>query len=275
MARGAEKPPSRELRRLTTRIDVGIGLFARARKSAGYMPTWPLRHAWMLSNVACRHAEATVLLAQTDVVLAPAGWVSARATVEAAAQFLWLLEPKDEFERQARWLALMYEGGRFGQRKEVAHFEGLRQRSIGLEQIADRFAVELPDGYSIPQMPGVMKILPKFGPRLASFYVDASQYAHAAEWATAAYSREHRDDPEHGDYTEYGDFVTELDWARPLWIAWEAFRVTAATLIVIEDKQPLPDHLGHVDHQIEQARQQFLDSLDLWDRDDDESGAAE
>ena len=214
-----EKPPSRELRRLAVRIDAGIGGFALARGGAARWPSWPLRHAWMLSNVALRHAEATVVLAQTDVVLAPAGWATARAAVEAAAAFLWLLEPTDDSERQGRWLALLYEGGRFGQRNEMTGYDGVRARSLSIEEVADRYALTLPEGYVVPNMPGVMAILPKYGPRLASFYVTASQYAHAAEFATASYFREH------SDSTEYHDFVTELDWAQPVWMAWEAFRV--------------------------------------------------
>lgn len=257
--RTAEKPPSRELRRLTVRIDAGIGGFALARGGAARWPSWPLRHAWMLSNVALRHAEASVVLAQTDVVLAPAGWATARAAVEAAAAFLWLLEPSDDEERQCRWLALLYEGGRFGQRNDMMVYDGVRARSVSIEEVADRYALTLPEGYVVPNMPGVMAILPKHGPRLASFYVTASQYAHAAEFATASYCRED------SDSTEYDDFVTELDWAQPLWMAWEAFRVTAATLIVKEGGEPLPDHLGLVDQQIHTARQEFLAGLNLWD----------
>ena len=100
--------PTRELRRLVTRIDYGLGQYAAARGTWALNSKWEaLRYGWSLSNLALRHAESTVTLARTDMALAPSAWVTARAATEAAARCIWLLQPEDEWQREARWLEAM------------------------------------------------------------------------------------------------------------------------------------------------------------------------
>ena len=79
--------PTRELRRLATRIEHGLGRYAAERGNWATTSKWEaLRYGWSLSNLALRHAESTVSLAKTDMVLAPSAWVTARAATEAAAR---------------------------------------------------------------------------------------------------------------------------------------------------------------------------------------------
>src|SRR5690242_19547695 len=103
--------PTRELRRLATRIDFALGQYLTARGNCALTSVFEApRHGWTLSNLALRHAEATLVLAKTDMALAPTGWVAARAATETAAKCLWLLQPEDEWQREARWIALLREG---------------------------------------------------------------------------------------------------------------------------------------------------------------------
>lgn len=247
--------PTRELRRLATRIDYGLGRYLGERGNWALTSEWEaLRYGWSLSNLALRHAEATVMLAKNDMVLAPSAWVTARAATEAAARCLWLLQPDDEWQREARWLALLYEGARLGKRRETKDMPTLVSRSESIEEFAEAVAAKLPEGVSVPGMDSIQSILAAEGEGLASFYVMASQYTHATELATSSW-RENL-----GIDAVYGEFFGAKDWLQPLWMAYLSFRVTALRLIELEGDGPNAI-LELVDHQADEAREAFAASL--------------
>lgn len=246
--------PSRELRRLALRIDVGCGRFLAARGSWALSTQWEsLRHAWSLSNLSLRNAEATVLLAGSDLVMLPAAWATTRAAVEAAGRCLWLIQPSDVWEREARWLALMEEGARLGEREEVRQLSSAAPSSQAMRRFVDAVKAKLPDGVVVPGSPSIQTFLRGEGEALALFYVLASQYVHAAEFGT----RQWRDGL--GVDAGYGEHVNEIDWHWPLWMSWLAFRVTAVRLMEEQGRQITPD-LALVDNQIIEAREAFIAS---------------
>ncbi|TDK25843.1 hypothetical protein E2F48_11515 [Arthrobacter crusticola] len=247
--------PSRELRRLATRIDYGLGRYLAERGSWALTSEWEApRYGWSLSNLALRHAEATLTLARTDMVLAPSAWVTARAATEAAARCLWLLQPEDEWEREARWLALLHEGVRLGDRKETKDVPTLAAQSKRMKEFAEAVAAKLPEGMAVPGMDSIQSILAAEGEGLALFYVMASQYTHATEHATRFWRVNLGIDASHGE------FVGAKDWLQPLWMSYLSFRVTALRLIELKGEDPSAV-LGLADHQAGEARDAFVASI--------------
>lgn len=246
------KEPSRELRRLATRIEVGIGIYLSGRDAdAALGSEWEsLRYAWTLTNLAVRHAEATALLARTDAVLAPTAFVTARAAMETAARTLWLLEPDDSWEREARWLALLREGARLGTRHQVADDAVVRARAETIGAFADAVEAKLPEGVNVPGTPSADAILARYGTGLDSFYVIASQFMHGAELATRSYR------VNVGNAAEYGELSTLHDWILPLSHAWQA--ATAGVLRLMQASgASVPPAFGRVERQVQEALTDF------------------
>ena len=247
--------PTRELRRLVTRIDYGLGQYAAARGTWALNSKWEaLRYGWSLSNLALRHAESTVTLARTDMALAPSAWVTARAATEAAARCIWLLQPEDEWQREARWLALLHEGARLGNRKETKGMPALVAESELIKEFAEAVAAKLPEGVTVPGMDPIKSILAEEGDGLALFYVMASQYTHATELATRSWR------VNLGTDAAYGEFSGARDWQHPVWMAYLSFRVTALRLIDLKGDGPSP-MLELADHQADEAREAFAAAL--------------
>lgn len=249
--------PSRELRRLATRIDFGLGRYLLARGHEAVGSRWEsLRHAWTLSNLTLRQAESVCVLAKTDEVLLPAGWVTARAALETAARLVWLLEPEDEWGREARWLALLQEGARLDARNEVLTLRGRNTPTTTLKDFADLVTAKLPDGVKVPGIPPITSMLEtQQGVGLVGLYAVASQFTHGAELA----SRQWRTNL--GVDAGYGEVVSSLDWVIPLSAAFQAFRVTTTTLMRAVDK-PLPQDVALVEQQINKAREALIDAAD-------------
>lgn len=250
-----EQEPTRELRRLVTRIDYGLGRYAAARGNWALNSKWEaLRYGWSLSSLALRHAESTVMLAKTDMVLAPSAWVTARAATEAAARCIWLLQPEDEWQREARWLALLHEGARLGDRKETKDIPALVAESQLIKEFAEAVTAKLPEGVSVPGMDSIQSILAAEGSGLALFYVMASQYTHATELATRSWR------VNLGTDADYGEFSGARDWLHPVWMAYLSFRITAMRLIELKGEGPSAV-LELADHQADEAREDFAAAL--------------
>jgi hypothetical protein len=249
--------PSREVRRLAVRIDFAMSRFLKARGNDAVGSKWESdRHAWTLSNLSLRHAEAVCVLARTDEVLLPAAWATARSAMESAARSLWLLEPKDSWEREARWLALVYEGARLDDRIEVSQLYGGGQLAPGAKQFADAVSAMLPSGVTVPGVPGIKYMLEPHGAALVGLYAVASQYTHAADLA----ARQWRTNL--GVDAAYGEFVTSSAWLMPLWVGWQAFRATALTLMGATGTEALDAALLLIDRQVNEARDELARSVE-------------
>jgi hypothetical protein len=245
--------PSRELVRLATRMEWGMSQYATARGAAASGSKWEaFRHAWTLSNLTLRHAEATALMARTDVAHLPTAWVTARAATESAAKCLWLITPDDEWEREARWVACLEEGARLATRPQLAGFEGLLENSESLRKFAADVRALLPDGVVIPRVPSADAMLQTIAPGLAGFYVIASQFMHGAELATQTF-RAHL-----GNAAEFGERSREDLWVAPLRNSWNAFRSTAREIAAITETV-LEEKVRLVDNQVDEAFQSLYD----------------
>jgi hypothetical protein len=238
--------PIPELRRLATRLDYGLGQYLAARGPAGLNTKWEApRYAWTLSNSVLRHAEATITLAKSDMVLAAPAWATARAAVETAVRCLWLLRPEDEWEREARWLALLNEGARLGTaRKEMASRHSVVARSTSIKEFSDAVTALLPPGIRVPGTPTTASMLEDAGKHLPAFYALASQYTHGAELA-ATLTRKNL-----GTQAIYGEFSSAADWCEPLITSYKSFCATAVCLMDFSEVEA-PPTLSVADRQIE------------------------
>ena len=176
----------------------------------------------------------------------PSAFVTARAAVETAARCIWLLQPDDVWEREARWLALLHEGGRLGTRSQLAGDLTRRTQSESIRDFASAVEARLPPGTRIPGTPSADKLLREFGTDLDHFYVIASQYSHGAELATRAYRANL------GTDAEYGEVANLADWLYPLSHAWQA--ATAGVIRLMQVTQvPFTPVLRRVENQVEEA----------------------
>lgn len=221
--------PPKEVHELADAVDVSCGTLLELRGNWAVSTQWeaPL-HAWTLSNHALRNAEATVLMAQNDLVLFPAASATARVAMEGAGRCAWLIKPTDPWEREARWIALMDEGGRLSNRDGLPEGSPLANRAKSVAEFAAQVRSLMPPGYPVPGIPGVKTLFEDFAPRVYAYYIESSQHVHAAELTTGQWRNRLRTS---GLLTET---VTSLQWLAPLWMAWQAFRLTARRLISLQ-----------------------------------------
>jgi hypothetical protein len=247
--------PTRELRRLATRIDFALRQYLSVRGNSALKSEFEApRHGWTLSNLALRHAEATLALAKTDMVLAPTAWVTARAALESAAKCLWLLQPDDVWQREARFVAFLTEGIRI-KREETEGLPHIVAQSASIEEFRDGVSAKLIEkGIPVQKMDTMKNILLAEDVGLAQFYVLASQYTHALELGTRSYRKDL------GTKAVYGEFVEAKDWIQPVWMAYSSFRVTALRLIDLKGDDP-GEILELADRQVAEARDDFLAAL--------------
>ncbi|MGZ6583153.1 MAG: hypothetical protein ACXVHX_02240 [Solirubrobacteraceae bacterium] len=126
-----------------------------------------------------------------------------------------MLEPEDEWAREARWLSLVEEGARLGERREMAAWPGIAAQSEVMRSFSEAVAAKLPAGTSVPRTPTVKQMLEGHGDAFLGFYALASQYAHGAELATRQWR------VNLGVDAAYGDFADTRGWALPLLSAWQ------------------------------------------------------
>ena len=257
--------PSRELSRLAGRLEWAFVAYASAQGVESLAPEWEApRYAWTLSKLIVRHAEATTLMARTDVAHAPSAWVTARACVETAARSLWLLDPDGEWEREARWLAFLKEGARLGKQEHVSWLQMVVDRSQQISGFANAVESKLPDGIVVPtRIPTTHQMLAPLDPALDAFYAIASQFTHGAEYATGMFRSNL------GTDAIFGEGSSEADWIIPLRHVWQAFRATSVRLFEVGGTNAASEQLLLADEKVKEAFQAFIDVLDLPDPDPD------
>jgi hypothetical protein len=158
------------------------------------------------------------------------------------------------WEREARWLALLEEGARLGERPDLANVPSASSGAESIREFTDAVKAKLPQGVTVPGTPSIVKILRKEGDGLAAFYVYASQYVHATEYSTRQWRANL------GVDAAYGERIELEGWQWPLWMAWLAFRITAVRLIEVKG-DAIPAALQLVDNQVIEAREVLAASL--------------
>lgn len=215
--------------RVANLIDEAVELYVREYSHIVRGEKWEAPLEAVAQSVLCiRNIEAVAILARTDEVLAPAAWANARNAFEVALRVIWLLYPRDRFESEMRWLALIAEWERFHERRvrNPISSDEMRHRAMADQIHALSKVVEerVPFGYSpVTGIPSVEAMLEETKtPALKAVYIEASQFLHGTMAATSLYRQRHP-----SGEREVGEFTTVANWLLPLRISWLSFKEMA------------------------------------------------
>jgi hypothetical protein len=200
-------------------LDAMVGAYARALTNWDGDRTYeaPIE-AFCLLKLCARYAESIHSLARQDLDFLPAAHVVARALLEAGCKAIWLLQPKDVFEREARWTARLLEGAKHYQKLASAkspnslvskHYQQLadshRSFAHDLKQLLLREKV------SIPEYPSFWKVAKNSSIReIYPLYCFLSAYTHAGFAAVDNYRSGL------GRAKKFGDSAKPADWLGPI-----------------------------------------------------------
>lgn len=171
-----------------------------------------------------RHVESVATLARDDSRLLPGAITLTRSAYEIALRILWLLQPDEPFEREARWLSSVHERERSVE-KAARRMASLGGDSAAYKSFADRLrqhrlaiAAKLPARIAPPNAPpSFADILRDLGEeRKYPLYAALSQFSHGTHEATTIYQH----------HVEGGlwirDPIAESEWLNVLQIGWYA-----------------------------------------------------
>lgn len=175
-------------------------------------------HLLLLS--AC-HASSTAHLARISQSLQPSTFALARVCMECGARALWLLQPDQPFEREARWLAHLHSDASASERLGKA-LKGpnlrhpLEDVACQIREFASAVEAKLPTNVDrVTQVPNFRSILEAIGnPEKYALYVQLSQITHGTHFATGTFRRNL------GSLKQYGEFIRTEDWYFPLSASW-------------------------------------------------------
>jgi hypothetical protein len=170
-----------------------------------------------------RHVESVAVLARDDKRLLPGAITLTRSAYEIALRILWLLQPEQPMEREARWLAAVHE------REQSVVKAARRVASLGadpapyqsfaerLQQHRLTIAAKLPAHIAPPNPPKFADILRDLGEeRKYPLYAALSQFSHGTHEATTIYQH-------HVDGGVWiHDRIAEAEWVDVLQIGWYA-----------------------------------------------------
>jgi hypothetical protein len=136
--------------------------------------------AYLLTAMCASSAAGCVRLAQADRLLALPATALARGAMEASLSTLWILQPDDPVQREARMLTHQSEWG--NPLVRAARVYGFADEGIA-EQIDDlhaRRAARLPEGVEVPPRRNWREKCDDLGiPRRYAVYIKLCQAAHA------------------------------------------------------------------------------------------------
>ncbi len=200
-------------------LDAMVGAYSRAlKKWDGDRKYEAPLEAFYLLKLCARYAESVYSLARQDLDFLPGAQVLARALLESGCKAIWLLQPKDVFEREARWVARLLEGAKHYQKLASAKSPNSLV-SKHYQQLADAhrsFAKKLEvlllkEKVFIPEYPSFWKIAKTSGIRETyPLYCFLSAYTHAGFAALDNYRRGL------GGARKTGDFAKPDDWVGPI-----------------------------------------------------------
>jgi hypothetical protein len=198
--------PTQEILLAADFIDKAVECLIRACSNIGPLGRYK-------ANVECRnflvlvirHSEGFTILACRGLVSLPLAAVICSAAFETAVKILWMLNPDDPFEREARWLAHLDTEVRF-QCKIASHLgksdlsEEINAGAI-LRQFHSSVDQRLPAGYAVPrQLPNLFEMLKALGEEAEySVYLVGCQYAHSTHFAAGLYRKHQETMKTHGE----------------------------------------------------------------------------
>jgi len=177
---------------------------------------------WNHLLLIIRYAESITLLAREDLILLPAANVIARSTLEAGYRAMWLLDPIDPFEREARWVVYLETG--------VEHYKKLSQSKVIDPSLRNEFLARyeqcsefakrirlllLNENISVnSKYPGFNEVIAAQSlPDCYHLFILLSAYTHG-NFAALEHYREHL-----GTAKRMGEFIEANDWKLPLSVA--------------------------------------------------------
>jgi hypothetical protein len=171
-----------------------------------------------------RNSEGVYEMARKDLVLLPPALAACRSAFEIAVRALWLLEPKDPFDREARWLAQLTTEESHHERiaKKVGDWgldgSGHLTHAKMVREFRLSVASVMPAGYDpIQQVPNLEMMLKSLKMRhLYLHYMVLSQFAHGTHVAGGLYRQGY------GTRKRGGEFINSADWKYPLQICFSA-----------------------------------------------------
>jgi hypothetical protein len=208
-------PPTPEIERVCDLLEQLIHRFLLARRTVPSLGTYESEtESLNLMYLIIRNVESITALAKKDLVLLPSAMNLTRTVFEMAMKTLWMLEPKDPFDRELRWLAqLQTEEGYFDRLSRRMKALGIDNRKVveAKSYISDfRIGVTLkfPKPYqplsNIPDLASMMKAIGE--ENKYATYIFLSQYSHGTHVATGLYRRGL------GTKKEFGEYISPKDW---------------------------------------------------------------
>lgn len=175
-----------------------------------------------LGYVVVRQVESVAILAKRDLVTIPAALVISRSILEMTARILWMLQPEDPMQREARWLALLGVEASYLQRlgKFQSSFgqDGTTVLESARKTAEFKNAVEekLPDPITrLKGLPDFRSILKELNREpLYAYYMELSQYTHGGTVASGLYKKYL------GNAKQLGEHIYPERWALPFTISW-------------------------------------------------------
>jgi hypothetical protein len=211
-----------------------------------------------LFNLSIRHAEGVITLAKTDWPLVAPAAAAARCALECSVRAAWLINDKDDFVCEARYLAYLAEEEELLERweQEVSKRGGdasaPRKKREEIKSFRLKVTNALPNGTVAVKSASMRKMLASIGgDNLYMLYRELSQYAHGTHSATWMFRGRGL-----GTERRYGDFVKVSDWYTPLLFVLLAFGHPARLVLArIGGTEHLPDREdGKIRRALEKVR---------------------
>jgi hypothetical protein len=188
--------------------------------------------------VVVRHVEALIVLARRDLAFLASASVCARAAFEAQARLMWLTEPQDLYEREARSVRLTRHDTEDYDKivRDQSTPNSIRQYAISYTRPFRDYVERVSDAIKAIGEYDTHKSLPKMHELLVSvdsrpfyaYYRLLSAYVHSSR-QSMGYFRRHL-----GANTEVHDFVVPANWLLPFEVAWGSlFRASHALLFLL------------------------------------------
>jgi hypothetical protein len=216
-------PPTDEVKKCCDLLDCFIHNILKARETFPFLGQYeaPLE-SLNLMYLMIRNIDSIILLARYDLVLLPSAMQLTRNVFEMAMNVLWMLAPKEEFEREVRWLAQLYTEEEYYD-KFSRHLRCINQDdslAIKHRDFISTFRKEVTNVLPKPHEP--LHRMPNLADRMKAIneqqkygtYMLLSQYSHGTHIATGTYRRGL------GNNKEFGEYITPKDWGLVFSICW-------------------------------------------------------
>jgi hypothetical protein len=238
MSPDVQMPPSAEVLETCKRVDHIIEAYLTARRSADLSRRFeaPMEVRSIL-NMMLRFSESIIALAREDMVLVPAANVVARSLLEAGYKAMWLLQPRDPFEREARWLASLRAG--------IKHYRGLANSTCLSSRAREAYAAQADQHQKfaddldrrLEEEGNLVAPLPKFRevavsttmPDCYHLFILLSAYTHTNFAALEFYRRNL------GTAKSFGEFISASSWVLSLSVAGGVFYLVAQAFLENHD----------------------------------------